>query len=426
MSDGLLTDMRCRKAACPPDKKKTRITDGGGLFLMVTAAGGKYWGMAYRMPGVRRELSFGTYPKVSLKEARQMRDRAREMIRNGIDPRDARDMVAAPSAGSTTTFAQAFEDYLQHRGRNLTDRTLREMRSRMRCHALPHIGDTPISDIRPDTILAVLRRIERGGRHHTAHKVRAIIGRVMRFAIASGLIDTDPTASLVGALEPERVTHRATLLDPAAIGGLMRAIHGYEGHPAVVCAMRLLPLLFVRPGELRHMEWREVDLDAARWTIPAARLKIRGRGDHIVPLSRQAVEILRAQHELSGHRDLVMPGLRSGKPLSDATYNATLRTIGYDGTTQTAHGFRAMARSLLAEHGWPTEAIERQLAHAGKDMVARAYARAQHLDLRTGMMQAWADYLDLLRADDLPAAAERLMFEWRQEIRALGGGAVSA
>ncbi len=412
MADGMLTEMRCRKSVCPAGKKKIKLTDGDGLFLLINHSG-KYWYMSYRLAGGRHEMSFGSYPKVSLREARNKRAIARELIRNGIDPRHAPESIEQGGRDGVPTFAQAFDDYLTHRGRNLSERTVREIRSRMRTHALPVIGDTLITEIRPNIVLAMLRSIEHTGHHHTAHRVQAIVGRVMRFAIASGLIDTDPTASLVGALEPEQVTHRATLLDPAAIGGLMRAIHGYEGHPAVVCAMRLLPLLFVRPGELRHMEWREVDLDAARWTIPAARLKIRGRGDHIVPLSRQAVEILRAQQELSGHRDLVMPGLRSGKPLSDATYNATLRTIGYDGTIQTAHGFRAMARSLLSEHGWPTEAIERQLAHAGKDMVARAYARAQHLDLRARMMQAWADYLDLLRTDDLPAAADRLMFEWR-------------
>ncbi len=390
----MLSDAKCRRARCPDGKRQIKISDERGLYLLVTYAGGRYWRMNYRYGGKQKTLAIGVYPEVSLAEARNQRNLARKILRDGRDPAVARRIDAG------TTFRAIADEWLQREAIDRAATTVEQNRSRLAQHILPRLGDIPVAEIRASDILRVLEHIDARGTPTTAHRCRSLIGQILRYAIATGRCESDPTPALRGAIRQPPARHMPALLDPAAIGCMLDAIMTYHGHHTIRHALMLLAYTFVRPGELRHAAWDEFDMNRHEWRIPDARMKMRGRGSHIVPLSRQALQILDTQRAISGHCVLVFPGIRDPrKPLSDNTLNSALRRMGVGKDQHVAHGFRAMARSLLAEHGWRPEIIERQLAHQEQSKVVAAYARAEHMDDRRAMMQEWADYLDSLTPD---------------------------
>ena len=375
-----------------------KLADGGGLFLDVRANGSRYWRMKYRHAGKEKLLAFGVYPEVTLAEARRRRDAAREAIREGRDPsgeRKAGKLRAVLSA--ETTFEAIGREWLETQRRKLAPATFVKSEWLL-SNVWPWLGATPITEIDAPALLSTLRRIEARGAHETAHRTKEKCGQVFRYAIATGRATRDPSADLRGALAPIVSTSRAAVTDPGQVGDLLRAIDGYSGQFVTRCALRLAPLLFVRPGELRHAEWSELDLEAAIWRIPAGKMKMREA--HAVPLSPQAVAILRELHPLTGRGTYLFPSLRTPQaPMSENTINAALRRLGFDKDTMTGHGFRAMASTRLNEMGWAPDVIERQLAHAERNKVRAAYNRAQYMAERKTMMTAWADYLDVLRDD---------------------------
>lgn len=391
---GTLTAVAIRNAA--PTAKPQKLFDGGGLFLLVQPNGSRYWRMKYRFAGKERLLSFGVFPEVTLAEARQRRDAARMAVREGRDPSAERKTAKLASRLSAKdSFKSVAEEWLDRQRQKLAEITIAKAEW-MLGMVYPQIGATPISQLTAPAILAVLRKIEASGKHETAHRVKQRIGQVFRYAIATGRADRDPSADLRGALNPVVTTSRAAIIDPDAVADLLRAIHAYTGQPVTLAALKLAPLLFVRPGNLRAMEWSEIDLDRAEWRIPAGKMKVRE--PHAVPLALQALVILRELKPLTGRGRYVFPSLRtSDRPMSENTINAALRRLGYDKETMTGHGFRAMASTRLNEMGWAPDVIERQLAHAERNKVRAAYNRASHMDDRRRMMQAWADCLDELR-----------------------------
>lgn len=381
-------------ANAKPQEKPHKLTDGRGLYLLVNPSGSKLWRWRYRRPGTGTEntLSLGTFPEVSLKRARERREEARALLADGIDPGQQRQ---AEREARADTFAAVAADWLERQRASMTTGTAEK--AQWQLSLVPELALRPVSELTAPEVLRALRKIEAKGTHETAHRVKQRIGQVMRYAITVGLAERDPTADLRGALAPVVTTPRAAVTDPAAVADLLRALDAYTGQPATAAALRLAPLLFVRPGNLRAMEWTELDLDAAQWRIPAGKMKMREA--HIVPLAAQAVAILRELQPLSSRSRYVFPSLRSAdRPMSENTINAALRRLGFDKETMTGHGFRAMASTRLNELGWSPDVIERQLAHAERNKVRAAYNRAQYLDERTRMMQAWADYLDGLRA----------------------------
>lgn len=397
-----LTDPACRKAQ--PEAKIRRLADGAGLYLEVNPNGSKYWRLKYRYGGKEKRLAIGVYPEVSLKEARDKRDAARRILREGTDPGAAKRAAKLSQTGADSFGALAIE-WLEQTNAKRTHKTNVTIKARLNADILPWLGKRPINEIRAPELLAALRRVEARGSLIVAKRLRQIAGQIFRYAVATGRAERDPSSDLRGALKsPGAERHHAALTAPAEVSALMRAIEGYQGQFVTRCALQLSPLLFVRPGELRAAEWPEFDLEAAEWRIPAAKMKMRQA--HIVPLSRQALNILRELHPLTGQGvtgkpDLpryLFPGARSrARPMSNNTVNAALRRIGFAGDQMTAHGFRATARTLLAEQGWKPDAIERQLAHKASGPLGAAYDRAQFLTERRNMMQAWADYLDSLK-----------------------------
>jgi len=387
-----LSDVKCRKAKCPDGRRQVKLTDERGMYLLVTAAGGRYWRMNYRWQGKQRTLALGVYPEVTLAAAREKRDRARAVLRDGRDP--ARDGKRA--AGRR--FRDVAEEWLSIRRHELAEGTLRTIMMRLRNDINPAIGDMHVDHIRAADVLAMLQHICERGAVETAHRCRSLTGQILRYAIATGRAESDPTPALKGAIRRPDTQSMAAMLKPEDIGAMLRSIEGYSGTLIVRTALMMLAYTFVRPGELRLARWSEVNPDRGEWRIPAARMKMKGRGDHIVPLSRQVMALLDAVHPVSGYGALVFPGQRSPfRPISDNTLNNALRRMGIGHDRQVAHGFRAMARTLLAEQGWRPEIIERQLAHAEHSKVVAAYNRAEFLPERRKMMQAWADYLDGLR-----------------------------
>jgi integrase len=400
-----LTDIAIRNAK--PSDKQQKIFDGGGLHLLITPAGAKRWVLKYRFGDKEKTLAFGMYPDVSLADARRKRDDAREKLAAGIDPGEVK---KAEKQTKRLNAANSFEavarewhlKYADSWSAVHGDRILR----RLEVDAFPYIGGKPIGDVMPPDVLDLLRKVEKRGALETAHRLRSNVGQVMRYAVATGRAIRDVSADLRGALPPVQKEHLAALVAPKEVGDLLRAIDGYQGTLPVLCALRLAPLVFQRPGELRNAAWPEFDLDAATWEIPAARMKRTKKGKasggaHIVPLSKQAVEILRTLHALTGHHDgFLFPSVRTReRPMSENTVNAALRRMGYDGETMTGHGFRAMARTILDEVlNVAPVIIEAQLAHSVKDPLGRAYNRTAHLPQRREMMQQWADYLDQLKA----------------------------
>ena len=403
-----LSDTAIRKAK--PQAKAFKLFDGGGLYVEVTPSGGKWWRWKYRRPvtGKENRLSFGTYPDVGLADARDKRDAARKLLAAGTDPGESRKAERIAGAErAANSFEVVAREWLAKR--DWVPDYLSKVTGWMENDVFPWIGGRPVAELSAPEFLQVARRIEERGAIESAHRILRICGQVMRYAIATGRATRNPVADLQGALPQAPTRHHAAITDTKAIGGLLRAMDGYSGTFPVRCALKLAPMLFVRPGELRMAEWSEFDLDAAQWNIPAERMKMRE--PHLVPLSSQAVAILRELHPLTGRGQFVFPSARSPKrPMSNNAVNAALRRMGFttekvgeDGkrhavSTMTGHGFRAMARTVLDETlGFRADYIEHQLAHAVRDPNGRAYNRTAHLSERRKMMQAWADYLDNLR-----------------------------
>ena len=378
--------------------KAVRLFDGGGLYLELAPNGGKWWRLKYRFAGKEKRLSLGVYPHVALKQARERRDDAKRLLANGIDPSEQRKahkaIVTERAANSFEAVAREwFAAFSPKWVKGHSDKILR----RLERNIFPSLGGRPIADITSRDLLGVLRKVESRGALETAHRTKQNCSQVFRYAVATGRAERDPTIELRGALKPSRERHHPSITDPKGIGALLRAIDGYDGSLVTKCALRLAPLVFVRPGELRRAEWTEFNLDKAEWRIPPERMKMREL--HIVPLSSQAIEVMEELQPLTGRGKLVFPGARTnGRPMSENTVNAALRRLGYSKDQMTGHGFRSMASTHLNEQGWHRDAIERQLAHAERDGVRAAYNFAEHLPERRRMMQAWADYLDAMKA----------------------------
>lgn len=391
----LLSDVKARNAK--PKEKPYKLTDGDGLFLLVTPSGGKWWRFKFRFGGKEKLLSFGTYPEVSLSDARDRRMEARKQVAAGIDPGEARKAKRAAEADKTANTFEAVSREWYGKNAPVWSPTHAVMViSRLEKDVFPKIGNRPISEIKAPEILRMLQNIEARGVIETAYRIKIVCGQVFRYATATGRAEGDPTAALKGALSKRRVKHHASITDPKESAQLLKAIDAYQGGFIVKCALRFAPLVFVRPGELRKAEWAEIDLDEGEWNIPAEKMKMKQ--PHLVPLSRQAVEILRELQPVTGSGKYLFPG-RASKPLSENGINAALRYLGYDKETMTGHGFRAMARTILDEVlQVRIDFIEHQLAHAVKDPNGRAYNRTAHLAERRKMMQTWADYLDGLKS----------------------------
>lgn len=391
-----LSEIKIRTAK--PKEKPYKISDIDGLYLLVTENGGKWWRFKYRFEGKEKLLSLGTYPEISLADARQRRDETRKQVAKGIDPGAVRKAQKQAETEETETFEVIAREWHTKFTQTWTPGHAATTMGRLERDIFPWIGKRPIKAIEAPELLAVLRRIESRGALESAHRIRTIAGQVFRYAVATGRAERDPAAALRGALPQPGEKHLAAITDPKEVAPLLRAIDGYQGHFVVKCALRLAPLFFVRPGELRNAEWAEVDLDEAVWSIPAHKMKMKQA--HIVPLSKQAIQILTELKELTGSSRYVFPSGRSfARPMSNNAILAALRRMGYEKETMTGHGFRAMARTILDEvlqvrPDW----IEHQLAHAVRDPNGRAYNRTAHLPERRMMMQRWADYLDTLKA----------------------------
>lgn len=389
----MLTETQIRNAK--PGEKTRKIFDGSGLYLEVSPNGSRWWRLKYRIDGVEKRVSLGVYPEITLKRARERCLEARRLIAEGIDPSAQR---KAAKAAVQDTFEALAREYFDVKRNGMAEKTFVKRQQRFEKFAFPKLGSRPIAKITAPEFLAMLKAVEARGNNETAHRLRSESGQVFRYAIATGRAERDVTADLRGALAPVRVTHHAAIIEPEKIGELLRAIDNYRGHPVTEAALKLAPLLFVRPGELRLAEWADIRLDGAdpEYRIPAARMKMREQ--HVVPLSRQAVAILRGLHGYSGDTKYVFPSVRTfTRPISDNTINGSLRRLGYSSEQMTGHGFRTIASTCLNELGYPPDIIELQLAHAERNDVRAAYNRASRLSERRRMMQEWADYLDRLR-----------------------------
>jgi integrase len=387
-----LSETRIR--AAKSKERPYKLFDERGLFILVTPTGGRLWRLRYRIGALEKLISLGAYPDVTLKRAREKRDEARRLIADDIDPSAQR---KAQRAALLDTFEGVAQEWLALHSKSLSPETLSILGARLNSALYPYLGSRPVAAITAQELLVVLRRIEARGRHETAHRIRALAGRVLRYAVATGRAQHDVAADLKDALAPVKSRNFASVTDPMRVGELMRAIDGYSGYPVTALALKLAPLVFVRPGELRAAEWSEFQLANAEWRIPAARMKMKE--PHIVPLARQAIAIVRELEPLARGGRYLFPSLRTrDRPMSENTINAALRRLGYSSEEQTGHGFRSMASTLLNEQGFPPDVIELQLAHTERNKVRAAYNKAQRLPERRKMMQAWADYLDGLRA----------------------------
>jgi integrase len=390
-----LTDTRIRNAK--PGEKHTRLFDERGLYLEISPSGGKWWRFKYRFGGKEKRVSLGVYPDVTLKEARDRRDAARKLLSNGVDPSENRKALrSAQSERASNSFEvvtrEWFGKYSAGWAESHSSRVIRLFERDI----FPWIGGRPIAEVSAAELLTVVRRIENRGALETAHRARTNCGQVLRYAVATGRCEGDPSRDLRGALPPAKGNHFAATTEPSKLAGILRAMDGYQGHPTVRCALRLAPLLFVRPGELRMAEWKDINLDAAEWRYTVTKTDV----PHIVPLCRQAVEILRELQPVTGDGLFVFPGARTNKrPMSDNAVLAAMRRMGISKEEMSGHGFRAVARTILDEVlGFRPDFIEHQLAHAVRDPNGRAYNRTAHLPERQRMMQTWGDYLDELKA----------------------------
>lgn len=379
-------------------EKPYKLADGGGLYLFVQPQGRKYWRMNYRYGGKFKTLALGTFPDISLADARRQRDKAKLALAEGVDPGAKRKMMRdIPDLAAENSFQEIAKELLAKEEREgRSDVTLAKKRWLL-SFAYPVIGAMPIDQIKAPDLLAVLRTVEKGGRYESAQRLKSTCGQIFRYAIATGRAERDISVDLRGALTTPKVTHRAAIVEPKGVGELLRAIEDFIGEPVTQAALRLSPHVFVRPGELRQAEWVEFDFEAAVWTIPGHKTKMRRA--HKVPLTRQAIAILKDIHALTGEGQYVFPSLRTyERPMSENCINAALRRMGFAKEEMTGHGFRSMASSLLNEMGrWHPDAIERQLGRMDNNTVRRAYARSEYWDERVRMMQAWSDYLDQLR-----------------------------
>ncbi|TGB35094.1 tyrosine-type recombinase/integrase [Burkholderia thailandensis] len=402
-----LTDTAIRNAK--PADKPVRLFDGGGLYLEVAPSGGKWWRLKYRFGGKEKRYSLGVYPEVTLATARKKRDEAREKLAAGIDPGEAK---KAEKRASLLAAAHSFEvvarGWMDERKTTVEPAQHAKTLARMENDVFPWLGKRPIAEIDAPEILVVLKRVDGRGARFTAHRIRSEISRVFRYGIKEGHCKADPARDLVDAIPPAQTTHFASITEPEKVGEMLRAFDGFTGTFPVLCALKLAPMLFVRPGELRKAEWAQFDLDKGEWRYFVNKTKT----DHLVPLAAQAVTILRELHALTGEGVYVFPGARDrNRPMSEAAINAALRRLGYDTRTEiTGHGFRAMARTILHEElEEKPEVIEHQLAHTVPDSLGRAYNRTKFIKARRSMMQQWADYLDKLKAgaEIIPIAAAR-------------------
>ena len=406
----MLTDTQIR--ALKPQEKPYRVFDGAGLYLEVHPNGGRYWRLKFRHGSradgekLEKRHALGVWPEVSLKMARDRRDEQRRLLAEGVDPAAHR---AAKRRADAESAAHSFEivarEWYGRMAAGWAPKHGQKIIERLERDVFPWLGSRPVAELTPPEVLAVLRRIEERGAIETAHRALGNISAVLRYAVATGRLASDPCRDLRGALSPRVEKHLAAITDPKEIPALLRAIDGYSGTLIVRCALRLAPLLFVRPGELRAARWADFDLEAREWRFTASKTGT----PHIVPLALQAVEILRELQPLTGGQELVFPGARTPRrPMSENTVNAALRSLGIERGVMCGHGFRAMARTVLDEHlRVPPHRIEAQLAHAVRDANGRAYNRTAHLEERREMMQRWAEYLDALRAPNVVALGAR-------------------
>ena len=386
-----------RVRSCKAQAKPYKLFDEKGLFLLVQPTSAKYWRFKYRYGGKEKLLSMGTYPEVSLKAARERRDDARKLVVSGVDPSAARRAEhRARTHARESSFERVAYEWFARKEPNWVPSHSSKIRGRLDRYLIGYLGDRPIDEITAPEILEVLRKIEVTGKHETVRRVRQVAAQVFAYAIAIGSVKYDPTAGLAKALTVPKQKHFAAITDPAGIGDLMRAIYVYDGTPVVCAALKLAPVLFVRPGELRRMEWSELNLDEAMWRIPGPKMKMKR--DHLVPLATQALDIIADLKPLNDRSKYVLPSARGrSRPMSENAVTVALRNMEYTGDQMTGHGFRHMASTLLHEQGWPTEVVEKQLAHADKNAIRAIYNAAEYLPKRQEMMQAWADYLDGLR-----------------------------
>ena len=410
-----LTDTAIRKAM--PGPKTRKLSDGKGLYLELSPAGGRWWRLKYRIAGVEKRISLGTYPETSLKAAREKMEEARALVAQGIDPSQARKAAKQEAAHQDEqaqreaqglplhgSFESVAREWFDTRKDEWATTYAKKIFRRLEVDVFPWLGRLPVPNITPPMVLDMLRKAENRGAIETAHRVLETCGQVFRFAVATGRIESNPARDLKDALRKPMVQHFAAITDPQRFGELLRAIDSYRGTPVVCAALRLMPLMLLRPGELRQAQWDELDLPAATWTVPAARMKREKVGKiygkpHIVPLPRQAVAIFEALKPLTEHSPYVFRGERSAqRPMSDAAINAALRTLGFSADEVTGHGFRASARTMIVERlGIAEPVVEAQLAHSVRDNLGRAYNRTEFMQERVRMMQQWADYLDTLR-----------------------------
>ena len=410
-----LTDTAIRKAM--PGPKTRKLSDGKGLYLELSPAGGRWWRLKYRIAGVEKRISLGTYPETSLKAAREKMEEARALVAQGIDPSQARKAAKQEAAHQDEqaqreaqglplhgSFESVAREWFDTRKEEWATTYAKKIFRRLEADVFPWLGRLPVPNITPPMVLDMLRKAENRGAIETAHRVLETCGQVFRFAVATGRIESNPARDLKDALRKPMVQHFAAITDPQRFGELLRAIDSYRGTPVVCAALRLMPLMLLRPGELRQAQWDELDLPAATWTVPAARMKREKVGKiygkpHIVPLPRQAVAIFEALKPLTEHSPYVFRGERSAqRPMSDAAINAALRTLGFSADEVTGHGFRASARTMIVERlGIAESVVEAQLAHSVRDNLGRAYNRTEFMQERVRMMQQWADYLDTLR-----------------------------
>ena len=394
----MLTDTKLR--SLKSTRTMYRVADANGLAIEVRPTGARLWRYRYRFNGKASMLALGEYPLVSLGEARRLRDEARKTLAAGVSPvAAAKSRKAMQAESASNTFAAIASEFMTQRLKALSPGSVKRERRLIEQDLGPYIGKLPIGDVAAKTLLVALRKIEQRGAVETAHRARSLAAQVFRYAIATGRAERNPADDLVGALSRPETRHFSSVTEPEAVAPMMRAIHGYQGTPIVAAALKMAPLVFVRPGELRTMRWGDVSIDNSEWRYTTSKTKT----SHIVPLASQVVAVLRELQPLTGSGEYVFPSVRSmRRPMSENTINAALRTLGYDGDTMTGHGFRAMARTILDEIlGFRPDYIEHQLAHAVRDPLGRAYNRTAHLPERRAMMQVWADYLDKLRAGNI-------------------------
>ena len=396
MADNKLSDMRIKKEG--PGESVKKLSDGQGMFLQIEVNGSKLWRLSYRFGGKQKTISLGAYPVISLKDARTRRDEARALLAKGVDPSAARRAESeAETPAALPTWREVAEEFEAKRRREKISETTADKLTWLLGMTYADLGAKPIADIKAADVLAVLREVEGKGHFVTAKRLRATVSQVFRYAVATARAERDVAADLQGALTSPPESHHPAIVDPKGVGGLMRSIRGYQGELATRAGLLLCAFTFLRPGEVRHLEWADYDKDAAQIKIPAERMKMPR--PHIVPVSRQVAEVLEAMRPVSGMNRLILTSLRTtNRPMSENTLNAALRRLGYTGDQMVSHGFRTIASTLLNELGWNRDWIERQLAHIEGNAVRRAYNAAEYLEGRAQMVQAWADHLDSLAA----------------------------